>query len=92
MVEPVTTAALITAAATAAKGGMDAHGNSQSRASQKRARKEDKRRTRAEMLLEMLRQNLESSQSTRASQNEMAATRAKSYQDKASGFIKALRG
>lgn len=92
MVEPLTTAAIITAATAAAKGGMDAYGNSISRKANKKQRKEDKKKTRADFLLELLKNQLESSQSTRHSQNESAVSRAKSMQDRAAEFRKALTG
>lgn len=92
MVAPVVVAALIAAATAAAQGGMSAYGSAQAKKAQSKQNKEDRRKTRSDFLLDSIRQGLESSQSTRGSQNEMTAHRAKSMQSKAAEFRKALLG
>lgn len=87
MVDPIS--ASIVAAAIAAAAGANAY--AQDKAG-KRMAKEDKKRTRADFTMDLLKQHLESQKATRKSQNERALSRTKALQNGANEFRSSLLG
>jgi hypothetical protein len=79
----------ILAVAEAASAGMKAY--AQNKAS-KRSAKEAKKQTRSDVLLDLLKQHLESQKATRKSANERHVRHAASVQNKANEFRQSLLG